>query len=143
MSDDLGKSVRDKIAATASVKAIAGPRIFADFLPQKPDSEVLPAVVVFVGSMNTEEDLSTTARVGAGTVNVWTFANDRTTANLLAKAIRDDALAADLRGSVYGMDFLDVSLSAGPSEAVDPPNSGGNTWRRVTQQTFTIWASPT
>jgi hypothetical protein len=142
MSDDIGKSVRDRIAKTSQVKAIIGPRVYADVLEQGLDKDVLPAVVVFVGSNACEEDLSTDARLFHPTVNVWTFAVDRTTANLIAKNIRDYALAADLRGEVEGMNYLDVSLTAGPTEAVDAPPSGGNVWRRVTQQSFTIWATP-
>ena len=142
MSDDISKSVRDRIAATAEVRSIVGPRIYADVLEAGPDSKVLPAVVVFLGSSNCEEDLNTNNRVFASTINVWSFATDRTTANLIAKNIRNYALAADLRGTVEGMEYLDVSLTAGPSEAVDPPSQGSDQWRRVTQQTFTIWASP-
>jgi len=142
MSDDLGKSVRDRIAHTTEVNAIVGPRVYADVLDQGLDKDVLPAVVVFLGSNGCEEDLNTSNRIFHPTVNVWSFAIDRNTANLIAKNIRDYALAADLRGTVEGMTYLDVSLTAGPTEAVDAPPAGGNVWRRVTQQSFTIWAAP-
>lgn len=142
MSDDIGKSVRDRIANTAEVNRIIGARVYADVLQQGTDKEVLPAVVVAVTASNCEEDLNTSNRVFQSTLNVLTFAVDRTTANLVAKNIRDYALAADLRGDVEGMTYLDVSLSSGPSELVDPPMAGGDNWRRITQQTFTIWAAP-
>ncbi len=142
MSDDLGKSVRDRIAHTTEVNAIIGPRVYADVLEQGLDSAVLPAVVVFLGSNTCEEDLSTDARLFHPTVNVWTFAVDRNTANLIARNILNYALAADLRGEVEGMNYLDVSLTAGPTEAVDAPPAGGNVWRRVTQLSFDIWATP-
>jgi hypothetical protein len=142
MSDDLGKSVRDRLANTTSVKNYVGPRVYADVLQQGPDSAVLPAVVVFIGGNSAEEDLNSSNRLLASTVNVWTFAVDRATANAVAKAIRDDALAADLRGQVEGMNWLECTLANGPIEAVDQPPAGGDNWRRVTQQTFTIWAAP-
>lgn len=142
MSDDIGKSVRDRIRKTAEVNALVGPRVYADALEQGPDAAILPAVVVFVGGSQCEEDLNTSNRVFASNVNVWSFAVDRDTANAVAKKVRDYALAADLRGDVEGMTYLDVSLSNGPIEAVDAPVAGSNRWIRVTQQTFTIWAAP-
>lgn len=142
MSDDLGKSVRDRLLHTDQVTAIVGPRIYADVLEQGPDDKILPAAVVFLGSTSPEEDLNSTNRLGGSQVNIWTFAVDRATANAAAKAIRDYALAADLRGEVEGMNFLDVSLGSGPIENVDRPLDGSDRWRKVTQQTFTIWASP-
>lgn len=142
MSEDISQSVRDRISHTDEVKKLVGPRVYADVLPQGPDDEILPAVVVFLGSSNCEEDLNSSNRIFSSTVNVWSFAVDRTTANAIGKQIRNYALASDLRGEIEGMNFLDVSLSSGPSEAVDQPPTGGNNWRRVTQQTFTIWAAP-
>lgn len=142
MSDDLGKSVRDRLAHTAEVTKIVGPRIYADVLDQGPDDKVLPAIVVFLGSNGCEDTLNDAERLFHPQVNVWTFAVDRATANAAAKAVRDYALASDLRGSIEGMNWLECSQSAGPTEAVDAPPAGGNSWRKVTQQTFTIWASP-
>ncbi len=142
MSDDLGKSVRDRIANTAEVKAIIGPRVYADVLQQGTDKEVLPAVVVAITSNACEEDLNSSNRLFHPTVNVLAFAVDRPTANLIAKQIRDYALAADLRGTVEGMNWLECSMSSGPNELVDEPVAGRDSWRRITQQTFTIWASP-
>jgi hypothetical protein len=143
VSDDIGKSVRDRLLHTAEVNTLVGSRIYADVLQQGLDKDVLPAVVVFVGGNSAEEDLNSSNRLLASTVNVWTFAVDRATANAVAKAIRDSALAADLRGTIEGMNWLECTLSNGPIEAVDAPRDGSDNWRRVTQQTFTIWAAPT
>lgn len=142
MSADIGASVRARLAHTNEVTTYIGSRIYADVLEQGSDSQVLPAVVVYVGGTNTEEDLNSSNRFQASSVNVWSFAADRTTANAIARAVRDYALAADLRGEVEGMNYLEVTLSNGPIEAVDVPRDGSDRWRRVTQQTFTIWATP-
>jgi hypothetical protein len=140
MSADIGQSVIDRIAATSEVKAICHANIYADCLEQgiKP-----PAVLVEVTDSACEEDLNSDNRTLAANVVVTAFGRNRTEANQLAKAIRDYALPANLRGSVHGMDFMDVSLVSGPAAMAARPEDGGTQWLRMTRQTFTIWASPT
>lgn len=140
MSDDIGQSVRDRLAATTQVTAICKrDNIFADVRKAKCE---YPAVVVFVPSVTVYEELNSSNRCSAATVEVFAYAKERKEANALAKAIRDSALAANLRGTVEGMDWQEVSLVAGPGEGVIEPQDGSDEWLRVTQQTFVIWATP-
>lgn len=141
MSDDIGQAVRERLAATTEVTAICKPgRIFADVLEQGAKDEA--AIVVFVTGKTTYEDLNTSDRCGPAVVQVIAYGRDRAEANRLAKVIRDIALPADLSGSLYGMDWREVSLVDGPSEVVDQPAEGAARWRKITQQTFSIWANP-
>jgi hypothetical protein len=138
VSDDIGHSVRERIAATTQVQALCSVDcIFADVLPGKP---TFPAVVVFVSGHEKSEDLNSSVRSGPALVEVFAYGRDRAEANALAKAIRDHALPADLQGEYHGMDFREVSLVGGPAEVVDQPQDASDQWRRVTQQTFSIWA---
>jgi hypothetical protein len=140
MSDDIGKSVRERLYATSEVTAICKSQIYADVLEQNAQP---PAVVVFVESNLAHEDLSGTNRCFQAQIQVFAYGKDRDQANLLAKAIRDSALPANLQGIYNGMDYKDVSLTFGPSEMVDQPVAGGWEWRKITKQTFTIWANAT
>jgi hypothetical protein len=140
MSDDLGASVRARLGKTSQVTKYVGSRIYEDVLEQ---GAAMPAIVVSVDAGSPEEDLSSDVRLFHPTVEILAFANDRSTANALAKTIRDSALAADLRGEIEGMVYLDVSLTSGPTSLVDQPTNGSDQWRRITKQVFTIWASPT
>lgn len=142
MSDDLGQSVRDRLAATAEVMHFLKEkdRVFADVLES---GATLPAIVVNVKDTASEEDLNTSNRLLHPTIDVLAYGNSRSEANALAKAIRDSALPADLRGIVEGMDFKEVTLVAGPKELMDRPLDGTDRWRKLTLQTFTIWALPT
>lgn len=138
MSDDIGKSVRDKLKHTTQVTAYVGQRIYADVLEQ---ATLLPAVVVFVPNSQCHEDINTSNRCLEATVEVIAWGKDRDQVNAIAKAIRDYALPADARGSIEGMDWTDCSLVAGPAEMVDPPDDGSDRWRKITKQTFVIWAA--
>lgn len=142
MSDDLGQSVRDRLVATAEVMNIVKEKdhIFADVLES---GASLPAIVVNVKDSQAEEDLNTSNRLLHPTIDVLAYGRDRKEANALAKVIRDNALPADLRGIVEGMDFKEVTLVAGPKELMDRPLDGTDRWRKLTLQTFTIWALPT
>lgn len=139
MIDDIGQSVRDRLAATAEVMAIvrSPDKIFSDVLAQ---GVTLPAIVVFVPGRTTFEDLNSDNRCGPAQVEVLAYGCDRKEANSLAKAIRDYALPANLQGQYHGMDWREVSLVAGPAEVVDQPIAGSDRWRKITQQTFSIWA---
>lgn len=141
MSDDIGQAVRDRLAATTQVMAyVKNPdNIFADVLKEGCE---YPAVVVFVPGFTTYEDLNSSNRCGPAQVEVFAYGRDRKEANALAKVIRDSALPADLTGSLHGMDWQEVSLVAGPAEVVDNPSQGADQWRRITHQTFSIWANP-
>lgn len=140
MSDDLlSKAVRDRFAHTQQVTALVGSQIYPDVLQQ---GSPLPAVVVFITASNCEEDLNNSDRLFHPSVNTLVFANDRAAANSVQKAIRDYALPADMQGLYEGMWFKEVTLSNGPIELVDYPRDGSDAWRKVTQQTFTIWAVP-
>lgn len=138
MSDDVGKSARDRMLHTAQVKAIVGARVFADVLDQ---NATLPAIVAFVKASDPHQDLNGPDRCGPATIEVFAYGTDRAQANALAKAIRTYALAADLQGSIEGMDWRECSLISGPSEVVDQPIAGSDAWRKITQQTFSIWAN--
>ena len=140
MSDDVGKSVRYQIAKTPEVAALIGERLYADVREQGSN---LPAIVVAVTGSSPEEDLNSANRIMAATIDVIAFGTDRTNANAVAKAVRDYALPATLRGSVYGMDFVDVTMLSGPAEMVAEPQDGSNQWTRITKQTFVVWANPT
>jgi hypothetical protein len=140
MSDDIGQSVRDRLAATPQVTKLTGQNIYADVLEAGP---VSPAVVVVVSASQAHEDLNTSNRVFQTTLDVFAYGRTRREANELGAAIRSYALAADLRGSVHGMEWREVSLVAGPAEVVDAPREGSDQWRRITHQTFVIWNSPT
>lgn len=141
MSDDIGQAVRERIAATAQVTQILPKvdNIVADVLPATAD---MPAVLVFVAGRTTYEDLNSANRCGTATVEVFAYGRDRAEANKLAKAIRDHALPADMQGSFHGMDWREVSLVAGPAELNEQPRDGSDQWRKLTQQTFSIWANP-
>lgn len=139
MSDDIGKSVRDRLAATTQVTDIVGSRIYADVREQ---GASLPQVVVYVLSSTAYEDLNSSNRMLQATIRVAAYGKIREQANALAKAIRDNALAADLSGSIEGMDWKECSLVGGPAELVEPPQDGSDTYTRVTDQQFSIWASP-
>ena len=134
---DVGKAVRYKLAATSEVTAICKNNIYADALEQGISP---PAVIVEVPSANATEDLNDTNRFIASQVVVTAFGRTRDEANLLAKQIRDYALPANLRGSIEGVDFKEVSLTGGPAEMAAEPLAGSNKWLRMTRQTFTIWA---
>lgn len=139
MSDDIGQSVRDRLAATAEVKRIVASRIHADVLAK---GEPMPAIVVFVPGNTPHEDLGGSNRVHQSTITVLAYGETRKEANALAKAIRDNALAADLRGRVEGMEWQEVSLIDGPVELNEAPQDASDKWRRLTSQTFVIWNSP-
>lgn len=139
MSDDIGQSVRDRCGATSQVTNICGRQIFADALEQESS---LPALVVQVPQSIAHEDLSGSNRIFQSQINVLAYGKDRTQANALAKAVRDNALAADLRGRVEGMDWQEVSLIAGPNELMDQPVDGSDRYRKLTLQQFTIWNNP-
>jgi hypothetical protein len=139
MSADIGQSVIDRLASTSQVTAICNANIYADALEQ---GIVPPAVLVEVTDSACEEDLNSDNRCLSANVVVTAFGRNRTEANQLAKVIRDHALAPDLRGSIQGMDFMDVSLISGPSSMAAEPVAGGNHWLRMTRQTFAIWANP-
>lgn len=138
MSDDVGKSVRYRLAATAEVKAICGTAIYADALEQ---GITPPAVIVEVPDQDCHEDLNGSNRIFAAQVVVTAFGRTRDEANLLAKQIRTYALPPDLRATSEGMDLFDVSLVAGPKEMAAEPLAGATKWLRMTRQTFTIWAN--
>lgn len=137
MSDDLGKSVRDRLLHTSQVTAICQAQIYADVLDQ---SAQPPAIAAWVDSTSPNEDLNSTDRLGPSQVVVLAWGKDRAQSTALAKAIRDYALPSTLRGSIEGMDWKDVSLTGGPAELVDVPKDGSDRWRRVVRQVFTIWA---
>ena len=139
MSDDIGQSVRERLEATSQVTNICGRNIFADALEQ--DCE-LPAVVVQVPQAFVYEDINGSNRIFQSHINVLAYGKDRPQANLLAKVIRDNALAADLRGRINGMDWQEVSLVAGPNELMDQPVDGSDRYRKLTLQQFTIWNNP-
>lgn len=141
MSDDIGQSVRDRLANTTQVMAIVKEpdKILADAMPATFQP---PGVLVFVTGVTTYEDINSSSRCGPAQVEVFAYGRDRQESNALAKAIRDSALAADLSGQIHGMDWREVSLVAGPSEVIDRPTEGSDQWRRITQQTFSIWANP-
>lgn len=139
MSDDIGLSVRTRLEKTAQVTNICGRQIFADALEQ---GVLPPAVIVQVPGALPHEDLSGSNRIFQSTINVLAYGKDRTQANSLAKAVRDYALAADLRGRVEGMEWQEVSLVAGPNEMMDQPIDGSDQYRKLTFQQFTIWNSP-
>lgn len=140
MSDDIGKSVREHLYDTAEVTKICRAQIYADVLEQ---NAPIPAVVVFVESNLAHEDINGTNRCFQAQVQVFAYGKDRDEANLLAKQIRDYALPANLQGIYRGMDYKDVSLTFGPAEMVDQPVAGGSEWRKITKQTFSIWANST
>lgn len=140
MSDDIGQSVRDRLAATAEVTKLTGNAIYADVL-EAGSAQV--AVVVVVSANQAHEDLNGSNRVYQTTLDVFAYGRTRREANALGAAIRNSALAADLRGLVHGHEWREVSLTSGPSEVVDAPRDGSDQWRRITQQTFVIWNSPT
>lgn len=139
MSDDIGKSVRDRMEATAQVTNISGRSIFADALEQDTPP---PALVVQVPQNIAHEDINGSNRIFQSLINVLAYGRDRTEANALAKAVRDHALAADLRGRIHGMEWQEVSLTAGPNELMDQPVDGSDRYRKLTMQQFTIWNSP-
>lgn len=139
MSDDIGKSVRDRLEATSQVTNICGRNILADALEQ---DTVLPALVVQVPQNQAHEDINGSNRIFQTLINVLAYGRDRTEANALAKVVRDSALAADLRGRINGMDWQEVSLTAGPNELMDQPIDGSDRYRKLTMQQFTIWNSP-
>ena len=138
MSADIGKSVRSRLSSRSAVTNICKNRIFADVRDQDTD---LPAVTVQVTSNNAEEDLTGTNRIFQSTVVVVAYAADRDKANELAEQIRDDALTADLRGRIEGMDWQEVTLIGGPNEIVEEPEDGSDNWIRITEQQFVIWNS--
>lgn len=141
MSDDIGQSVRDRLANTTQVMAIVKDpdKILSDALPATFQP---PGVLVYVTGVTTYEDLNSSIRCGPAQVEVFAYGRDRKESNELAKAIRDSALAADASGHIHGMDWREVSLMAGPSEVIDRPTEGSDQFRKLTQQTFSIWASP-
>lgn len=138
MSSDIGESVRDRLRSRSAITNIVGANIFADVLDQGAQP---PAIVVQVASNNAEHDLSGTDRIYQSTITVLAYGKDRPQANELAKQIRDDALPANLRGSVEGMEWQEVTLIAGPAEVVEEPRDGSDQWRRITSQEFVIWNS--
>jgi len=138
MSDDIQKSVRDRISKTSQVTDICKAQIYDDVLPQQVNP---PAVAVFVEESTCYEDINGSNRCFQAQVVVLAWGTDRAQANSLAKAIRDYALPADLRGQIEGMDWTEVSLAAGPVALVDGPQDGSDKWRRITKQVFTIWAN--
>ena len=139
MSDDVGKSVRDRLLSTKPVTDYCGARIYPDVLEQGAIDKG-PCVAVFVSATLAHEDIDNDNRCFQSTVDVIAWGRNRDEVNALAKAIRDSALPADLRGSVEGMDWMECSLIAGPIELVDPPTDGSDRWRKITKQTFSIWA---
>lgn len=139
MSDDINKSVRDRLAATSEVTAIVKTRIYADVVDQ---GSPMPALAVQVPVNQAHEDIGGSNRIFQSQVVVLAYADVRSDANALAKVVRDNALAADLRGRIEGMEWQEVSLTSGPNEAVEQPQDGSDKWRRITQQTFTIWNNP-
>jgi hypothetical protein len=136
MSSDISKSVRDRIRSRPAVTNLIGDRIFAGVRDQ---GSGLPAVVVQVVGNSPEHDLTGTNRIYPSVVMVSALALDRDKANELAKQLRDDALPADLSGSVEGMQWNEVTLDSGPTEIDVEPQDGSDTWIRVTEQTFVIW----
>lgn len=144
MSDDIGQAVRDRLAATTEITNVCKPgRIFADvFEQQSPGEENEPAIVVIVPGKTTHEELNSAERCGGYTVQIFAYGKDRAQANSLAKIIRNTALPATLEGLLHGMDWREVSLVDGPSELTEQPSDGSGRWRRLTQQTFSIWANP-
>lgn len=140
MSDDIGQSVRDKLAATQEVTTLTGSNIYSDVLEAGTN---IPAVVVIVTSNQAHEDINGSNRIYQSTLDVFAYGRTRKEANALGSAIRTYALPADLRGLVHGMTWQEVSLISGPSEVVDQPSQGSDQWRRVASQTFVIWNSPT
>lgn len=139
MSADVGQAVRDRLANTASIEALVATRIYADVLEQ---GATLPALVVQVPDGQPTEFLNSPTRYHRGTVTVQAYGPTRAEANALAKLVRDSALPADLRGSVEGVAIGEVSLVSGPAELVDEPKDGSDRFRRLTQQTFSIWWMP-
>lgn len=140
MSDDIGQFARERLMATAAVTNLCKrDDIFADV---RGANCGYPSIVVSVPQTIAHEDLNTDNRMLQATVDVLVFDNERKPANALAKVIRDSALAANLSGQLHGMDIKEVSLVAGPNEGVIEPFPGAGSWLRVTQQTFSIWASP-
>lgn len=138
MSADIGKSVRDRIRSRTAVTNIVGANIFADVLDQgaKP-----PAVVVVVAGNSPEHDLAGTNRLFASQITVLSYGRHRDEANDIAKQVRDDALPANLRGSIEGMEWVEVTLMSGPEENVQAPQDASDNWIRITSQEFVIWNS--
>jgi hypothetical protein len=60
MSDDIGQSVRDRLAATTEVTKLTGNAIYADVLEAGANN---PAVVVIVSANLAHEDLNSSTRV--------------------------------------------------------------------------------
>lgn len=139
MSDDLGQSVRDRLAKTESIANLVRARIYADILEE---GAILPAIVVQVPTGNVVEYLNSADRSRQGLVTIQTYGSDRKEANALAKLVRDEALPANLRGQIEGIDIGEVSLVGYPAELVDEPSPGSARWRRLTQQQFAIWYAP-
>lgn len=139
MSDDIGLSVRNRLEKTSQVTDICGRQIFADALEQGIQP---PAVVVQAPAALAHEDLNSSNRIFQSTITVLAYGKDRTEANSLAKAIRNYALPADLRGRVEGMDWQEVSMVAGPNELMDQPVDGSDQYRKLTFQQFIIWNNP-
>jgi len=140
MSDDLGKSVSDRLLHTSQVTAIAQAQIYRGVFPQ---GLLPPAVAVAVIASSPNEDLNSTDRLGGQQVAVLAWGKDPAQSASLAKVIRDYALPANLRGLVEGMDWKECTLSEGASEVVDNPVEGSDNWRRYVRQVFTIWAEAT
>lgn len=142
MSDDIGQSVRDRLAATSAVTNLVGRNIFADVLPQGADLSKHGAIVVQVPEATPHEDLNDSNRIFQSNIVTLSYGRDRAEANAIAKAVRNDALAADLRGVIHGMTWQEVTMTDGPQELVEQPQDGSDSFRRLTKQDFVIWNSP-
>lgn len=138
MSADIGKSVRDRLRSRGAVTNLCGDRIFSGVRDQ---GTAMPALAVQVVSNSAEHDLTGTNRIYPSVIRVLAYAADRDKANDLAKQVRDDALPADLRGRIEGMDWQEVTLVDGPTEIEQEPDDGSDVWIRITAQDFSIWNS--
>lgn len=137
MSHDIGKSVRDRLRSRSAVTNLVGNRIFAGVFDQ---NAKLPAIAVQVTGGTPEEDLSGTNRIFASNALILCKADDRDTANEVAYQVYSDALPPNLRGSIEGMEWTEVTLLS-VSEIEEEPQDGSDNWRRIASLEFVIWNS--
>ena len=127
MASDVGKALREKLLAYASVTALVGQRMYPIALVQ---NATMPAIVYYKLSTPREHAIGDITRLAHARFQIDCYATTVEEANDVAHAIRNSGICA-YQGTTSGIQFMGCELE-NDSSGHEPPTDGSQEHRYIT-----------